>query len=53
MTLQKRKAFITLIVLFIAFFEQARRVQQFRYVNLKKTTNFEQEKINQIFVSDA
>jgi hypothetical protein len=43
MTCQKRKASVTPIVLFIAFLEQAWRVQQFWYFNLKKTTNFDQE----------
>ncbi len=28
---------------FVAFLEQARRVQQFWYINLIKTTNFEQD----------
>jgi hypothetical protein len=38
---------------FIAFLEQARRVQQFWYVNLKKKPILSKKIINQIFVSGA
>jgi hypothetical protein len=52
MTRQKRKASVTPIVLFIAFLEQAQRVQQFWYV-IKKQPILSKKIINQIFVNDA
>ncbi len=37
------KLWLLRLYFFIAFLEQAWQVQQFWYINLKKTTNYEQD----------